>query len=88
MDAFSYRIDSVRRRIEAVITGRTRNALALRGSRVRIPPSPRKKARNNVSGLFYVQKRKIPQKTPPGEPGDVISVSSIDQIDQPFQALY
>ncbi len=28
------------RRIEAVITGRTRNALALRGTRVRIPPSP------------------------------------------------
>ena len=30
------------RRIEAVITGRTRNALALRGTRVRIPPSPLK----------------------------------------------
>ena len=29
-----------RRRIEAVITGRTRNAFALRGTRVRIPPSP------------------------------------------------
>ena len=28
------------RRIEVVITGRTRNALALRGTRVRIPPSP------------------------------------------------
>ena len=30
----------IRRRIEAVITGRTRNAFALRGTRVRIPPSP------------------------------------------------
>ena len=30
------------RRIEVVITGRTRNALALRGTRVRIPPSPLK----------------------------------------------
>ena len=28
------------RRIEVVITGRTRNAFALRGTRVRIPPSP------------------------------------------------
>ena len=27
-------------RIEAVITGRTRNAFALRGTRVRIPPTP------------------------------------------------
>ena len=26
--------------IEVVITGRTRNALALRGTRVRIPPTP------------------------------------------------
>ena len=31
------------RRIEAVITGRTRNAFALRGTRVRIPPSPLEK---------------------------------------------
>ena len=30
----------LRRRIEVVITGRTRNALALTGSRVRISPSP------------------------------------------------
>lgn len=29
------------RRIEVVITGRTRNALALRGTWVQIPPSPR-----------------------------------------------
>ena len=35
-----YNRESKRRRIEAVITGRTRNALALRGTRVRIPPSP------------------------------------------------
>ena len=35
-----YNREGKRRRIEAVITGRTRNALALRGTRVRIPPSP------------------------------------------------
>ena len=33
------------RRIEVVITGRTRNALALRGTWVQIPPSPRIKSR-------------------------------------------
>lgn len=69
MDAFSYRIDSVRRRIEAVITGRTRNALALRGSRVRIPPSPRKKARNNVSGFFMSKNEKFHKKRPPANRG-------------------
>ena len=37
-------------RIEAVITGRTRNAFALRGTRVRIPPTPlHEKALRQVS---------------------------------------
>lgn len=36
------------RRIEAVITGRTRNALALRGTRVRIPPSPLRDCRRQI----------------------------------------
>ena len=34
------------RRIEVVITGRTRNALALTGTWVRIPPSPPNKNRD------------------------------------------
>ena len=42
------------RRIEVVITGRTRNALALRGTRVRIPPSPfHKKCRWNIPSPFH-----------------------------------
>ena len=36
------------RRIEAVITGRTRNALALRGTWVQIPPSPRIRKAGNL----------------------------------------
>ena len=42
------------RRIEVVITGRTRNAFALRGTRVRIPPSPLSKnpVTMQVSGFF------------------------------------
>ena len=36
--------------IEVVITGRTRNALALRGTRVRIPPSPFHKS---AGGIFH-----------------------------------
>lgn len=39
--------------IEVVITGRTRNALALRGTRVRIPPTPRT-SRNLCFGFFDV----------------------------------
>ena len=39
--------------IEVVITGRTRNALALRGTRVRIPPTPRI-SRNLCFGFFDV----------------------------------
>ena len=38
--------------IEVVITGRTRNALALRGTRVRIPPTPLE-SRNLCFGFFY-----------------------------------
>ena len=39
-------VGTLRSRIEAVITGRTRNALALRGTRVRIPPTPLQSAVN------------------------------------------
>ena len=45
-------------RIEAVITGRTRNAFALRGTRVRIPPTPlHEKALRQVSllGGFFLR---------------------------------
>ena len=45
-------IIATRRRIEAVITGRTRNAFALRGTRVRIPPSPLKKLYTSGVQLF------------------------------------
>ena len=38
------------RRIEAVITGRTRNAFAREGTWVRIPPSPHKKKPCNHDG--------------------------------------
>ena len=49
-----YNRESKWRRIEVVITGRTRNALALRGTRVRIPPSPslRNPATMQVAGFF------------------------------------
>ena len=49
-----YNREGKRRRIEAVITGRTRNALALRGTRVRIPPSPLglEIARNMIKWVF------------------------------------
>ena len=49
-----YNREGKRRRIEAVITGRTRNALALRGTRVRIPPSPLglEIARNMIKWAF------------------------------------
>ena len=49
-----YNRESKWRRIEAVITGRTRNALALRGTRVRIPPSPslRNPVTIQVAGFF------------------------------------
>ena len=40
------------RRIEVVITGRTRNALALRGTRVRIPPSPLIGTGNTIYFIF------------------------------------
>ncbi len=40
------------RRIEVVITGRTRNALALIGSWVRIPPSAPEKETVTISGCF------------------------------------
>ena len=39
-DILAYKNEYIWRRIEVVITGRTRNALALSGSRVRISPSP------------------------------------------------
>ena len=48
------------RRIEVVITGRTRNAFALWGTRVRIPPSPSYQGTNfdrktafHFGGLFF-----------------------------------
>ena len=47
------------RRIEAVITGRTRNAFALRGTRVRIPPSPRKKGLLHHAAILFISLYKI-----------------------------
>ena len=42
--------------IEVVITGRTRNALALTGSWVRIPPSPPNSANQNTVKLYFTKK--------------------------------
>lgn len=42
-----------------VITGRTRNALALRGTRVRIPPSPLLQKAAAHAGAFLYEKNSI-----------------------------
>ncbi len=48
-------VGTLRSRIEAVITGRTRNALALRGTRVRIPPTPREHRDHLPGALFTIK---------------------------------
>ena len=50
------------RRIEVVITGRTRNAFALRGTRVRIPPSARFGGVLSVSSKLYFRREQ--ERTP------------------------
>ena len=46
------------RRIEVVITSRTRNAVVLRGTWVRIPPSPPKQSSAEGAVLFWRRQRK------------------------------